>query len=95
MQAINNWLLTSNFSVANATVTYEAWKHIPSAYVVALEDKSIPLKQVREIVKKAGIELVLEVKAGHCAYISQAEPIAEFIRKAAGETEWLESYFSM
>lgn len=71
--------------MAGSTFTYEAWKHIPSAYVVCLEDKSIPLKQVREIVKNAGIELVIELKAGHCAYLSQPEAVAAFIRKAAGE----------
>ena len=65
---------------------YEAWKHIPSAYVACLQDKTIPLKQVREIVKDSGIEMVLEVDAGHCAYLSKSEEIAAFIRKAAGET---------
>lgn len=72
--------------MANSTVTYEAWKHVPSAYILPLQDKSIPLKQVREIIKNAGIELVLEMKTGHCPYISQPEEVAAFIRKAAGET---------
>lgn len=66
-------------------LTYEAWKHIPSAYIMCLQDKSIPLKQVREIVKRAGIEMVLEVEAGHCPYLSQTEVAGEFIRKAAGK----------
>jgi hypothetical protein len=51
-----------------------------------LDDKSIPLKQVRQIVKDANIERVLEVKAGHCPYLSQPETVAKFIRKVAGET---------
>lgn len=36
-------------------LTYEAWKHVPSAYVICLKDKTIPLKQVKEIVERAKI----------------------------------------
>jgi pimeloyl-ACP methyl ester carboxylesterase len=66
-------------------LTYQAWNHIPSAYILGLKDKSVPLKQVREIVKRANIEMVLEVDSGHCPYLSQPEVVAKFIRKAAGE----------
>jgi hypothetical protein len=53
--------------------------------VIALDDKSIPLKQVREIIKNEGIDQVFETKGSHCVYVSQPEAVAEFIRKAAGE----------
>jgi pimeloyl-ACP methyl ester carboxylesterase len=66
-------------------LTYQAWNHIPSAYILGLKDKSVPLKQVREIVKRANIEMVLEVDSGHCPYLSQPEVVAKFIRKAVGE----------
>jgi pimeloyl-ACP methyl ester carboxylesterase len=79
-------LLILQSSLGNSKLTYEAWKHIPSAYIICLNDKSIPLKQVRQIVKDANIEMVLELKTGHCPYLSQPEAVAEFVRKAAGET---------
>lgn len=66
-------------------LTYDAWNYIPSAYVVCLKDKSIPLKQVRGIVKRANIEMVLEVDSGHCPYLSQTAIVEKFVRKAAGE----------
>jgi pimeloyl-ACP methyl ester carboxylesterase len=66
-------------------LTYEAWEYIPSAYVICLKDKSIPLKQVREIVKNANIQMVFEIELGHCPYLAQPETVAGFIRKAAGE----------
>ena len=66
-------------------LTYEAWNHIPSAYILGLKDKSIPLKQVREVIKRADIKMVLEVDSGHCSYLIQPELVATFIRKAAGQ----------
>jgi pimeloyl-ACP methyl ester carboxylesterase len=68
-----------------STLTYEAWKHIPAAYIICLQDKSIPLKQVRQIVKEAGIEMVLEIETGHSPFLAKPEAVALFIRKAAGE----------
>jgi pimeloyl-ACP methyl ester carboxylesterase len=68
-----------------STLTYEAWNHIPSAYILCLKDKSIPLKQVREVIKRANIEMVLEVDSGHTPHLSEPKLVEEFIRKAAGE----------
>jgi pimeloyl-ACP methyl ester carboxylesterase len=78
-------ILGQNSRTLMSSLTYDAWNHIPSAYIMCLEDKSIPLKQVREIVKRANIEMVSEVEAGHCPYLSQADVVGKFIRKAAGE----------
>jgi pimeloyl-ACP methyl ester carboxylesterase len=64
-------------------LTYEAWNHIPSAYILGLKDKSIPLKQVREVIRRANIEMVLEVESGHCPFVSQPELVANFIQKVA------------
>lgn len=72
--------------IGMSPLTYEAWKYIPAAYIMPTQDKSIPLKQVREIVKEANIELVFEIETGHCPYLVQPETVAGFIRKAAGET---------
>jgi pimeloyl-ACP methyl ester carboxylesterase len=74
------------FSAMMSPLTYEAWNHIPSACILGLKDKSMPLKQVRQILKRANIEVVLEVDSGHCPYLSHPELVAKFIREAAGET---------
>lgn len=66
-------------------LTYQAWQHIPSAYIACLKDRSIPLMQVREIVKRSGIDMVLEIDAGHCGYLSKTKEVELFVRKAAGE----------
>jgi pimeloyl-ACP methyl ester carboxylesterase len=75
-----------NNRAASSPLTYEAWKYIPSAYIIALKDKSVPLKQIREVVKEAGIETVLEIDTGHCPYVGQPQTVASFIRKVAGES---------
>lgn len=69
-----------------STLTYEPWKDIPAAFVVCLLDKTIPLKQIRKIVKESGIKVVLEIETGHSPFLVKPVEISEFIRKAAGET---------
>lgn len=64
-----------------STFTYEAWKHIPSAFILPTNDKTIPVRQARQLVQKAGIKSVFEIKAGHCVYLSQPEVVANFIIK--------------
>ena len=76
---------TLDFRCMASPLTYQPWKHIPSAYIMCLKDKSIPLRQVRQIVKKDGIEMVLECESGHCPYLSKTEEVGNFVRKAAGE----------
>jgi hypothetical protein len=76
---------TLDFRCMASPLTYQAWKHIPSAYIMCLKDKSIPLRQVRQIIKKAGIEMVLECESGHCPYLSKTEEVGNFVRKIAGE----------
>ncbi|TGO32504.1 hypothetical protein BHYA_0311g00030 [Botrytis hyacinthi] len=78
-------LTSLSLGVGMSPLTYEAWKYIPSAYIMPLQDKSIPLKQVRQIVKEANIEMVFEIETGHCPYLVQPETVAGFIRKAGGE----------
>jgi len=78
-------LTSLSFGAAASPLTYEAWKYIPSAYIVCLQDKSVPLKQIRQKVKEAGIESVLEIDTGHAPYLVQPKTVAEFIRKVAGE----------
>lgn len=78
-------LIRDHLRTLMSPLTYEAWHHIPSAYIACLKDRSIPLMQVREIVKRANIEMVLEIDGGHCAYINKADEVEQFIRKAAGE----------
>jgi hypothetical protein len=53
-------------------VTNPAWKHKPTWYMVATEDRSINPDQERMMAKRAKAKTV-EVKASHVAYMSHAE----------------------
>lgn len=68
-----------------STFKYEAWKDIPTAFILPLDDKTIPVRQARQIVEKEGISSKLELKAGHCVYLSQPEAVAKFIVKEVAE----------
>jgi pimeloyl-ACP methyl ester carboxylesterase len=59
-----------------------AWKHKPTFYMVATEDRSINPDQERMMAKRANAKTV-EVKASHVAYMSCPEESAKLIQEAA------------
>src|SRR6516162_3609159 len=59
-----------------------AWKTKPSWYLVTTEDKMIPPDAQRWMSKRAGSSVV-EVKGSHPVYVSQPQPVAALIEKAA------------
>jgi len=63
-------------------VTNPAWKHKPTFYMVASEDRSINPEQERMMAKRANAKTV-EVKASHVAYMSYPKETATLIEEAA------------
>jgi pimeloyl-ACP methyl ester carboxylesterase len=63
-------------------VTNPAWKHKPTWYMVAADDRSINPIQERMMAKRANAKTV-EVKASHVAYMSHPEEAAKLIEEAA------------
>src|SRR6201995_3352547 len=63
-------------------VTNPAWKHKPTWYMVATEDRSINPAQERMMAKRAKAKTV-EVKASHVAYMSYPKETVELIEEAA------------
>jgi len=66
-------------------VTNPAWKHKPTFYMVATEDRSINPDQERMMARRANAKTV-EVKASHVAYMSFPEETARLIEEAASST---------
>jgi pimeloyl-ACP methyl ester carboxylesterase len=66
----------------NGTITESAWKSKPSWYLVATDDKMIPVDVQRMMAKRAGATVV-EVKGSHAVYVSQPQAVATLIEKAA------------
>jgi pimeloyl-ACP methyl ester carboxylesterase len=65
------------------TISEPAWKTKPSWYLVATDDKMIPPAAQRFMSQRAG-STVVEVAGSHAIYVSQPEPVARLIEKAAG-----------
>ena len=63
-------------------VTNPAWKHKPTWYMVATEDRSINPDQERMMAKRAKAKTV-EVKSSHVAYMSYPKETAKLIEEAA------------
>jgi pimeloyl-ACP methyl ester carboxylesterase len=64
------------------TVTEPAWRHRPSWYLVATEDRMIPPPAQRAMAERAGA-FVVEAIASHAVYVSQPAAVAGLIRQAA------------
>jgi pimeloyl-ACP methyl ester carboxylesterase len=63
-------------------VTNPAWKHKPTFYMVAAEDRSINPEQERMMAKRANAKTI-EVKSSHVAYMSYPKEAAALIEEAA------------
>src|ERR1700720_2050432 len=63
-------------------VTNPAWRHKPTWYMVATEDRPINPDQERMMAKRANAKTV-EVKASHVAYMSRPKETAKLIEEAA------------
>lgn len=67
-------------------ITEPAWKNKPSWYLVATDDKMIPPPAQRFMSKRAGSKVV-EAAGSHAIYVSQPQPVAALIKRAASEVK--------
>lgn len=65
-------------------VTEPAWRKKPSYYLVATEDRMIPVPAQRAMADRAG-STVTEVAGSHAIYVSKPKEVAALIRRAAQE----------
>ncbi|MFI6817630.1 alpha/beta fold hydrolase [Nonomuraea sp. NPDC050328] len=63
-------------------VAEPAWRHRPSWYLLATEDRMIPPPAQRRMAERAG-STVVEVIGSHAVHISQPAAVADLIRQVA------------
>src|ERR1700754_1173601 len=66
----------------NGEVTNPAWKTKPSWYLVATDDKMIPVPAQRMMANRAGAK-TSDQAGSHAVYVSQPEAVAAVIKEAA------------
>jgi pimeloyl-ACP methyl ester carboxylesterase len=66
----------------NAAVCEPAWREKPSWYLVATDDKMIPLPMQRQMSNRAS-STVVEVPGSHAIYVSNPRAVAALIEQAA------------
>jgi pimeloyl-ACP methyl ester carboxylesterase len=66
----------------NGEVTKPAWKSKPSWYLVATDDKMIPVPAQRMMANRAGAKIT-DQPGSHAVYVSQPEAVAAVIEDAA------------
>jgi pimeloyl-ACP methyl ester carboxylesterase len=70
-----------------APLTYAAYQHIPSTYLLCTNDEMMALEKQQELIKNSGVKFqTFECSASHSPFLSQPELTARVIRRAAGET---------
>lgn len=67
-------------------ISQPAWKSKPSWYLVATDDKMIPVPAQRLMSKRAG-STVVETAGSHAIYVSRPEEVAALIKRAAKEAK--------
>jgi pimeloyl-ACP methyl ester carboxylesterase len=77
--------LPANPAILNETISFPAWRSIPSWYLVSREDRAISPSLERFYAKRMGAT-TSEVNANHLAIISQPKTVARFIEEAAAAT---------
>ena len=85
-------LLPHSLAAYFGVITYAAWKHIPSTYLLGLQDQSSLTVPVLEgmikgaqMLEPPAFDVIERCDAGHCFMISRPEWTADAIRRAAGE----------
>jgi pimeloyl-ACP methyl ester carboxylesterase len=68
----------------DGAVTQPAWKTKPSWYLVATDDRMIPVAAQRFMSKRAG-SVVVEKPGSHAIYVSRPDDVAALIKRAALE----------
>ncbi len=70
----------------SGTITEPAWRHKPSWYLIATEDKMIPPAAQQFMSKRAG-STIAESRGSHAIYVSQPRAVASLIERAAEGVE--------
>ena len=66
----------------NGAIEKAAWRTKPTWYLVATQDRMIPVPAQRSMAKRAG-STVVEVPGSHAIYVSRANDVAALIKRAA------------
>ncbi|TKA37268.1 hypothetical protein B0A54_11253 [Friedmanniomyces endolithicus] len=67
-------------------LTYAAWKHIPSTYLVCEKDMGIPVVAQEAMISQPGADFTVErCGASHSPFLSIPDFTAGVVRRAAGE----------
>ncbi|HEV2802259.1 MAG TPA: alpha/beta hydrolase [Pyrinomonadaceae bacterium] len=67
----------------NGVMDEPAWKHKPSWYLLATDDRMIPPPLQRFMSERAG-STVVEIAASHAVYVSRPEAVVALVEQAAG-----------
>jgi pimeloyl-ACP methyl ester carboxylesterase len=73
-------LARQSLSITQQPVRASAWQQLPTTYVVCSQDRGTPPERQREFADRA--QTVVELNAGHHAFLAQPEAVADLVLAA-------------
>lgn len=68
-------------------LVYEAWRHLPTSYLVCTDDQAMPLRDQEAMIRAAraegGVVHVSHVKSGHSPFLSKPDEVVKWIERVA------------
>lgn len=74
---------TSNFSVFGSPLSYEAWRDIPTAYLITAKDQALAPVIQESMAVEISANMVETIEASHSPFLSCPDKVASFIERAA------------
>jgi pimeloyl-ACP methyl ester carboxylesterase len=78
--------LPANSAILSETISFPAWRSIPSWYLVSKDNDEISPDLQRFFAKRMGV-IPSEIRAKHGVFLSQPKTVARFIEEAAAATK--------
>jgi pimeloyl-ACP methyl ester carboxylesterase len=78
--------LPANSAILSETISFPAWRSIPSWYLVSKDNDEISPYLQRFFAKRMGV-IPSEIRAKHGVFLSQPKTVARFIEEAAAATK--------
>ena len=76
-------LQVHSWATFSSNLSYAAWKHVDSAYLICEADNAVPIQAQEAMASSMTTE---RCSASHSPFLSQPEVTTAFIRRQAGES---------
>lgn len=78
----NRTLTRAPPSTMKQPLMYEAYRHIPAAYLLCEHDNAISLPKQKRLATAAGVRVQEQLASGHSPFLNKPNDVADFVVRA-------------